>query len=1300
MKVHSYPLTLKQVTENLDNILQKRNGGAINFRGIHFQMLYACYLILQELKKDSETKSIQLEGIEDIDLHTVQTITIDSEYIQLKSSVNKMDAGTFWGLGVLQNFLEVYERNPESRFKLVYNMKIADGNLSALISKRQGQPLSKFWIDKLEKLSQNTNFSDFVDRITFEPQSTNELYAKIQVLLYKEWNVNKGTESQFLNALFYNVLVWSKNRAVISKTDVFCLFQDIRDSFSKAPVNKAIQNNWLLKVSYIDNGKQSDDYYDGKAARPLHISQGLPVRRKNWERQIEEAIQKSDIVVIRSSSGQGKSTLAWQIGYNLKPNHTIYQLNTCRDTDEANTVVEFLESRVFIGESPLVVIDGLDNSVIAWSYIAEKTNDIPVKFLITTRQEDWFRFGADISRISLTPVDISLSIQEAKDIFEQFKKKKKIHADIKEWQPVWEQVMNKGLLIEYTYLLTKGQMIQERLSSQIKYLYNSASSAAKIEILRMVSLADCLNIKLETKRLIAYIKTEIGFQQDRGILLRELEKEYFLNFDGQYVEGLHPVRSNHLKDLLHHNLPIEESLLNLLKIVDENYKHDFFINAPLLLTNSNKAFFYRGLASLLSEGEISDMVFALDGIMHGEPQRYWLSNKELFDEAYNTGGIELFSMATVPFTELNTLDELSRIMGERGRGFQQLAELKMKLPIYSFESTDLVLFANALKDRLAKRTVPVTSYQGLEFLIKWFNELKLSFNLPFIQHKMLVDDLISMEIQEAKEFMLYSQISNPVSFKKFVSKNKAVIISYLKVNTNSLTIEERDGNVYIQYLLFDNEADKANEFSVFRIQVLHAFLPFYKQYCTEAILLPFPSEEIISAVKQNSIKHLTVEAIGNMFDVHLNKIWLSAIQKNYQENSAYEWQKNTLEVRKIAVEWSKSIVKLVDSLLEGNNDKKEKALSSINQLMLKLSDAIAKKKPYPKYEKKYFELNDHLPEEREVNKWFSSLGNTNNQLLNIFIPKDEHARNVALINLKAVYLELGNMQEAFRKIENKTIPYFDSESICQEEKKCFERLYTTIQYYISHIPLENKKAVRIARVAVEEWWSQAKNEKLNKLKSILNVIEEDSNYEFILPHNLEETETLTYATFGIRDFDFSDKDAFFQLSMDLALLSTLDIDFFSIIVVKDDVANGGLRFKKDYFEAFNKLLMGEEHIDQNGLNLLPIHIDPKTIATLPEISLPVPSVISKEKEIQCQILFGLWKLSEYRTRLNKESEIEKKWLQTIELQSKKTIEKLINSVSQQHNDFINFVNKGLEKDVTYIKEDVIEQLFRTVQKVE
>ena len=1297
MKIQLEPTRLKQITERLEDILQKRKGGSANFRGVHFQVLYACYLVLEELKDVSETKSIRLEGIEDIDLHLSPMFLVGNEYIQLKSSINKMDAGTFWSLGVLQNFWELYSVSPDNRFKLVYNMRIADGNLSSLIKRKGQQAIPTFWIEKLSTLDPNIDYDDFINRISFDFQSTNDLYGKILTLFFKDWNVNNGTEIQFFTSLFYNILVWSKDRMTIINADVNQLFQNIRDSYSKAYANKAIQNNWITKTSYQTNNTDSEDYYDGKAARPIHIVLGLPARRKAWEKRIQEVVIKSDVTVIKSSSGQGKSTLAWQVGFNLKENYTIYQLHICRDAEEANSIVEFLESRLLIGEMPLLIIDGLSSSVCAWYEITQRTNDWPIKYLITTRQEDWFRFGADISRINLASVEISLSMQEAKDIFEQFKKRDKIHASIKEWQPVWEQVHDKGLLIEYTYLLTKGEMIQERLSSQLKYLDNSNSSSAKIEILRMTSLADCMNIKLRTSSLINHVKLEIGFEQDRGRILDELEKEYFLNFDGQYIEGLHPVRSNHLKNLLYDNLPVTESLIHLLKIIDVDYKHDFFINAPLLLTTKNKASYYNSLAEQLSESKFSDMVFALDGIMHGEPQRYWHENKLLFDEAYNTGGIELFTMATIPFTELNTLDELANIMGDKGGNFKYLSELKKKLPSYTFGSTDLVLFANELKEKLKKRSSPIQSYEGLEFLIKWFNELKMSVSFPFFHSEIQIDDIIEMDIQESKELILFFQISNPSEFKKFMDRNKNAIISYLKVCTNSLTIEEKEGNIYIQYLLFDNEADRANEFSVSRIQLVHAFLPFYEKYCTEALLLPFPSEEIISVVRQNSIKHLTHEAIGNMFNIHLNQIWLTTIQKNYQEASAYEWQKNILEIRKIAIEWSKSVIQLTDSLLEGNNTKKETASQSISKISVQLRDAIALKRAYPKYEKKYFEQKEYLPEEQEISRWFSSLGNINNQLLNIFLPKEEHDRNVALINLKAVHLNLEKMQEAFRQIENKSIAYFDSESVSLDECTRLERLYTTILYYISQIPLDHKSAVPVARKAVEKWWLEAKNMKLRELGQTLNIVEETSNYEFILPNSLEETETLTYATFGILDFDFSDQDSFFKLSANLATLGCLSIDFFSIIVIKDGKAIGGLRFKKDYFETFEKLLDGEENISMDGLAPLPIFIDEKAISTLPDIKLPEFLGMNQKKENKVKILFDLWKLSEYRKRLDKEFQIEEKWLHTSESECKSNIEKTLHLFNQPSDDFTEFVKKGLESDVIYSKEDIVQQLFIAVQ---
>jgi hypothetical protein len=127
---------------------------------------------------------------------------------------------------------------------------------------------------------------------------------------------------------------------------------------------------------------------------PIHIAQGLPVRRILWERKIESLLNESDSVIIKSSSGQGKSTLAWQTGYNKKDLYDIYQVQYCPDVESANSILQFLQTRLNIGQSPLIIFDGLNSSLKSWNYVVENAANLPVKFIITTRNEDWYRYGS------------------------------------------------------------------------------------------------------------------------------------------------------------------------------------------------------------------------------------------------------------------------------------------------------------------------------------------------------------------------------------------------------------------------------------------------------------------------------------------------------------------------------------------------------------------------------------------------------------------------------------------------------------------------------------------------------------------------------------------------------------------------------------------------------------------------------------------------------------------------------------------------------------------------------------------
>ena len=305
----------------------------------------------------------------------------------------------------------------------------------------------------------------------------------------------------------------------------------------------------------------------------MHIAAGLPIERSLWEKEIMGAIDNFDITVVKASSGQGKSTLAWRVAQAFsQQNYTVYELTEI-GVNGVNDVFTFIQSRLKAGLLPLIVIDGLNEDVKDWAYLAEKTQILRgVKFLLTSREEDWFRYGKQkVSRLYLKSVNIELSEGEAQMLFTAFKKQGKIHVNILHWQIAWEKVRDKKLLIEYVYLLTQGNMIHERLEEQILFLQKENDSTAKINILRLISIADMLNIKIMTKNLLQFIEHSIGFKNDKGSILNSLKLEYHIQLEENYwVIGLHPVRSSHIAQILHQTLPYSETLINLISIIFYN----------------------------------------------------------------------------------------------------------------------------------------------------------------------------------------------------------------------------------------------------------------------------------------------------------------------------------------------------------------------------------------------------------------------------------------------------------------------------------------------------------------------------------------------------------------------------------------------------------------------------------------------------------------------------------------------------------------------------------------------------------
>lgn len=566
----------RDLDDALTAVAAKRTGGAINIRGLEFQLLYAAHAALTTLKPAS-TASIRLEGLEDIDLH----IENDSEFVQAKTSQNKLDASAFWELGALQNFFEVYKISPSSTFRLVHNISFAKGMVDELISKQYSEKGLVYWSEKFKSIAPIDNIRDFLERITFERCDTSNLQSEIIKSLIGDYNVNLDSVFPFVTALFFNVFDWSKRRATIQSNDIVRLVQSVKDSFSGFPENPSLQHKWVAPVKFEAGADTDLGYFDGKAARPVDIARGLPVKRPTWEEEIGKSLSQFDVTVVRSSSGQGKSTLAWMAALTASQNHkTIYQVSHCLSRTESVAIADFIESRLLLGEMPVVVIDGLNQETSHWFSLAEILRSKPVKLILTTREEDWARYGSTTA-IEVNIIEIRLSIAEAKEIFHRLRNSNRLHTTIKTWEPVWERVKDKGLLIEFVYLLTQGEIIEARLRQQIRSMADDKDGAAKIEILRLISIVDVLGIRIRTQKLADHIIARFQLSTDRNELYRQLEKEYYLKFAIKHVEGLHPVRSQHLVDILNSNIDFTSSLLDLLKLIEVDYLYEFFISAPL-----------------------------------------------------------------------------------------------------------------------------------------------------------------------------------------------------------------------------------------------------------------------------------------------------------------------------------------------------------------------------------------------------------------------------------------------------------------------------------------------------------------------------------------------------------------------------------------------------------------------------------------------------------------------------------------------------------------------------------------------
>ena len=1222
-----------QSIKPLETLVNTRKGGVYNIRGIVYQAVYTVYRLVYEFSSDVNDNSVfQLEGVEDLDFYRLHNSS-SGEFIQLKCLDENLKASQFTH-NILPNLLEVYDKTPDVRFTIVSNVHL-DKTLSELKSLKYGKPLSEkgllFWQEKIKTLGyyfEEPAIKHFLDTIHFERKTQDELLSEIQKLLILKFEVINDNDIRFTQALFYAVLEWSKQKAFVRKKDVYAIIQAVYDDMSKGAINNAIQGGWFTKVSFdtIIDDISANGYFEGKAAKPIHIVANLPIKRPKWEKEIIDSFLNFDVTVIKASSGQGKSTLAWQVAQALlQQNYIVYELNEI-GVNGVNDAFTFIESRLRVGILPLIVIDSLNDTVKDWAILAEKSQILRgVKFLITTREEDWFHYGKQrVSRLNLKAVNIELSENEAQNIFTAFKKQGKLHVNVSNWQVAWEKVRDKKLLIEYVYLLTQGNMIHERMEEQIQGLELEIDSSSKISILRLVSIADMLNIKITTKKLLRFVEQHIGFKNDKGTVLNSLKSEYHIQLEENYwVIGLHSVRSTHIAHILHQALPYSETLIQLISIIDASKMFTLISQIPQLpMSVNDRQSFFEDLANTVSIHPYSTIVETVNGVYALDAHQHWLENKDVYDKISNQG-LMVYVIKKSPFSQLqsNSFDFLIEHAPHMGENFAAIKDFNIHQSntLYFLRQLNVVLQTKPVKENLSKAG----------YLQRWFQryDLKASI-LRGVSVTDLEQALIEKPVIELSEILHSVYNINKNVYDSFYRVNKDKLLSKLQIETNTITAFLKDNTIVLRYIV-NNDQDIKKQ-SVNRAEVFAYCLPHIENL--DIAGLDFPTPLILNYLKHDDSTLKTSQTGWLTFDnfvTKANQAWLNTIEQVYEFETQYEWENYWVEYRRKLLNWVQQTCRIIENV---NDSKKLKTIIPLcDKSKAELYNHKRKEKSL-RYDDEYFPKSVIVGETSKIRDWNSAAENVLIQTFPDF--KEADKWHLYKLNTRSAATKVDKMQTAFDTICQKTAHFFDVNDLKNQEETTFTYLADLIEYvydevYIKKIPIIN------IRQDVKKWKTQKHQKLIAQLHEVKETFETATIFELVLPQNiLYEGDFLTSIVLGIRDITPQDFDLFADSILhSLFGLAEIQVTYFYLVLIdnQNTALSNGIKFSHDTLLGIIDVFHGRKTSVNDSVLPTPlseVHIN--QLKAIKQIQNP-PSDVIKNSIIA--IHNSLWQFTEIRNRL-------------------------------------------------------------------
>lgn len=350
----------------------------------------------------------------------------------------------------------------------------------------------------------------------------------------------------------------------------------------------------------------SADFYSGVNVMPGHVGAGLVFERPAETTEILRALETSRTALVAGPSGAGKSALTWLAAYHTRHAVRWYRVRRLADPDVPR-LVQFARVLAAAPTRPVgFVIDNVGRAGAAgWDRMMTEVQAIPGLLILgSIREEDVFLLESAKTTSTIRPV---LDEGLAERLWSALSSEGKVV--FSHWVEPFEQ--SRGLLLEYTHLLTEGQRLEQTLAEQVRRRL-AEDRFDELQLLGRIVFPGRYGATVEAR----VLRDRLGWNGPRmaKALSRLVEEHAVREGADGVLGGLHEIRSAYLDDATRACLDesASESVIESAWIVTASALSSFI--ARVLRTHPDQqSALIDALAARVRSGE----VLALGPILHG-----------------------------------------------------------------------------------------------------------------------------------------------------------------------------------------------------------------------------------------------------------------------------------------------------------------------------------------------------------------------------------------------------------------------------------------------------------------------------------------------------------------------------------------------------------------------------------------------------------------------------------------------------------------------------------------------------------